>query len=233
MWLRTATRTAFSPKQLRCFGRTVVPRNIRPTDAPPKQATSSEPPPYLNIKLPDLSAPPPEPELHIPFTPDFWESSRVKAEAAPALPEEPQIPKVIIVAGDTARADSTHISHTHEPIREHVTPEQHHHYAEPSSGPKVSNLRSLFLDVADDLMLPKDLSALKPHKGRVPHSDDLIEEALPSTGGTKFHTRMFDKEELGGVWILLGLFAGSWLAGGLLKKDSKYAEPEEQSRASA
>ena len=88
-------------------------------------------------------------------------------------------------------------------------------------------MRSLFLDVADDLMLPKDLSALKPHKGRLPHSDDLIEEALPSTGGTKFHTRKFDKDDLGGVWILLGLFAGSWLAGGLLEKDSKYAESEE------
>jgi len=49
-----------------------VARDARPTRAragAPKQATSEsssfKSPPYLNIKLPDLSAPPPEAEVHV------------------------------------------------------------------------------------------------------------------------------------------------------------------------
>ncbi|KAI0306441.1 hypothetical protein B0F90DRAFT_1814340 [Multifurca ochricompacta] len=194
--------------QFRKFGQSIVPQ---------KQATSS---PYLNIKLPDLSAPPLEPEIHIPFTPDFWESSRAKAEAVPTLPEDSLVPKVIVVAGDSSRADSTHIS---EPVQEHVSVE---HHVEPSSTPKVSNLRSLFLDIADDVILPKDLNVFKANRHQQALLNDLIEETSTSIGKSEFHTRTLDKDEVRGVWILLGLFAGSWLAGGLLKKESKFAELE-------
>lgn len=162
-----------------------------------------------------------------PFTPDFWESSRAKAEAARALLlEEPQVPKVIVVAGDSSRADSMHISSEHLGVEHHPTA----HHAEPAPAPKNSNLRSLFLDVADDLTLPKDLSALNPSKGKLPLRDDLFEELSTSTEQStemrKFHFRTLDKNQIRGVWVILGLFAGSWLAGGLLKKDSKYAESE-------
>ena len=159
-----------------------------------------------------------------PFTPDFWESSRAKADAAPpALPEEEsQVPKVIVVAGDSARADSTHISAS---IREHVTVE--HHHAEPASVPKASNLRALLTDVADDCMLPKDFNAFKYSKGRLPLHVDF-EETSTSTGAemSKFHNRTLDKDQVRGIWVIAGLFAGSWVAGGLLKKNSKYAESE-------
>lgn len=155
-----------------------------------------------------------------PFTPDFWESSRAKAEAAPTPHEEPQIPKVIVVAGDL-RTDSVSA-----PVREHVSLLEQHH-AEPSAAaPNVSNLRSFFLDVADDAVLPKDLSAFKPHKGRLPQPEDLLDEASTSTETSEFHTRTLHKDEVRGLWIIFGLFAGSWLAGGLFKKESKYAESE-------
>ena len=115
------------------------------------------------------------------------------------------------------------------PVREQVSlldSEQHH--AEPSAAaPNVSNLRSLFLDVADDVvLLPKDLSALKPHKGRLPQPEDLLDEASASTETSGFHTRTLDKDEVRGLWIIFGLFAGSWLAGGLFKKEPKYTESE-------
>jgi hypothetical protein len=42
-----------------------LPQNSRLNHALLNRATSSEPPPYLNIKLPDLSAPLPEPEVHV------------------------------------------------------------------------------------------------------------------------------------------------------------------------
>jgi len=157
-----------------------------------------------------------------PFTPDFWESSRAKADAAPALPEEPQVPKVIVVAGDSARADSTHISAS---IREHVTVE--HHHAEPASVRKASELRNLCIDVADDLMLPKDLNAFKYSKGRLPLHGDFEETSTSTeTGLSKSHNRTLDNDQVKGVWVIAGLFAGSWVAGGLLKKNSKFAESE-------
>jgi hypothetical protein len=155
-----------------------------------------------------------------PFTPDFWESSRAKAQAAAALPEEPQIPKVIVIAGDSARADSISV-----PVPGHISLEPHHAEASATAtAPNVSNMRSLFLDVADDLVLPKDLSALKPLKGRLPQPDDLIDGT--SSAMNRFHTRTLDKDEVRGLWIIFGLFAGSWLAGGLLKKEPKYTESE-------
>ncbi|KAH9005296.1 hypothetical protein EDB86DRAFT_2882766 [Lactarius hatsudake] len=205
----SATRSLSRHLQYRGFARSIAARN------PGTRAASTVPPPYLNIKLPDISAPPPEPLIHIPFTPDFWESSRVKAKANPAPPEEPHVPKVIVIAGDSSRADSSHIL---DPVREHVDLDHH------SLDPKVSNLRSLFLDVADDVALPKDLDVLKVTKNRQGPLDDLIEETTTSVGDSKFHTRTLDKDEVRGVWIILGLFAGSWLAGGLLKKETKYTE---------
>ena len=159
-----------------------------------------------------------------PFTPDFWESSRAKADAArqAALLEEPEVPKVIVVAGDSARADSTHISAS---IPEHVTVEYHH--AEPVSVPKASNLRTLFGDVADDLMIPKDLNAFKYSKGRLPLHEDFEETSTSTeTGMSKYHNRTLDRDQARGIWVIAGLFAGSWVAGGLLKKKSKYSESE-------
>ncbi|KAH9966800.1 hypothetical protein BC827DRAFT_1264717 [Russula dissimulans] len=192
---------------IRTFRRTIIARNALPTDAG-KQTT-----PYLNIKLPDLSAPLPEPEVYIPFTPDFWESSRARAEAAPAPSDEPEIPKVIVVAGDSARADSTHIF---SPAHELVS-------VEPPAEP-VSNLRGLFYDLADDLALPKDFSALKANRDRLALVEGI--SPPPSTGRSKFQPRTLNKDEVKGVWIILGLFVGSWLAGGWLKRDSKYAESD-------
>jgi hypothetical protein len=100
------------------------------------------------------------------------------------------------------------------------------HHAEAASVPNPSNLRSLFHDIADDLTLPKDLSALKLGKGRLPLEDDLFEEISTSTGISKFHFRTLSKDQVRGFWVIVGLVAGSWLAGGLLKKNSKYAESQ-------
>jgi hypothetical protein len=119
------------------------------------------------------------------------------------------------VAGDSSRTESSHIL-GHNP--------EHFDIEHPSSDAKVSNLRSLFLDVADDAVLPKNLNVLKVTKMHQGVLDELIEETTTSVGEHKFHTRTLDKDEIRGVWIILGLFAGSWLAGGLLRKESQYAE---------
>ncbi|KAI0273771.1 hypothetical protein BC834DRAFT_855502 [Gloeopeniophorella convolvens] len=229
---RALSRPALpSRSQTRKFTQSIVSQDE--TKAAQKQ------PAYLHIKIPDLSAPPPEPKVHIvrhivfscttilaharfllqPFTPDFWESSRAKAAAAPAPPEEPQTPKIIVIGGaDSARVGPTHIL---EPVQEHIGVEQDVAPAAAPSAQEGSNLRALLRDAAEDAGLPTDLSAFKPAK-----FDGLIAETSTSTGEAKKHTRTLDQDEVRGVWILLGLFAGSWLAGGLLTKKSQFAEHE-------
>ncbi|THH08657.1 hypothetical protein EW146_g8925 [Bondarzewia mesenterica] len=56
-------------------------RNASTVPASPSSPTTSDlPKQYLDIKIPDLSTPEPELPIQIPFVPDFWDSSRVKAE---------------------------------------------------------------------------------------------------------------------------------------------------------
>lgn len=101
-----------------------------------------------------------------------------------------------------------------------------HHHVEPASVPKASNLRTLFIDVADDLMLPKDLDAFKYSKGQLLHGDFEETSTTTETGMSKSHNRTLDNDQIRGIWVIAGLFAGSWVAGGLLKKNSKYTESE-------
>jgi hypothetical protein len=72
-------------------------------------------------------------------------------------------------------------------------------------------------------MLPKDLNAFKYNKGRLALHGDFEEASTSAeTGLSKFHNRTLDKDQVRGIWAIAGLFAGSWVAGGLLKKNSKY-----------
>jgi hypothetical protein len=76
-----------------------------------------------------------------------------------------------------------------------------------------------------NLMLPKDPNAFRYSKGRLPLHGDF-EETATETGMSKTHNRTLDNDQVRGIWVIAGLFAGSWVAGGLLKKNSKYAESE-------
>ncbi|KAI0093884.1 hypothetical protein BDY19DRAFT_919440 [Irpex rosettiformis] len=71
-----------------------IPSSSRPSPIPPNY-----PKEFLDVKIPDVSQLPPEPPVEAPFVPDFWESSRVKAELAPPPPPESSPIKVLAVAG--------------------------------------------------------------------------------------------------------------------------------------
>lgn len=165
----------------------------------PSSAPSSPPPPafakdFLEVKLPDLSQPEPEILVQIvslivtrshnfsamcavghathfdfcavkPFVPDFWDSSRVKAESAPQASGS-STPKMIAVAGDAT-----------------------HHGGGPS------------------------------HKVYVPSESPATgaQDATPAS-------RPLTRDEARGVWVLLGLLAGSWLAAGYFKPRSALAD---------
>ncbi|EMD38366.1 hypothetical protein CERSUDRAFT_113530 [Gelatoporia subvermispora B] len=135
-----------------------------PTNATSPPTPPSFPKDFLEVKLPDLSKPAPQHQVQIPFLPDLWDSSRVKAESAPQVVESETIPKMIAVAGA-----ATH----------------------PGGGPS--------------------------HKVYVP-SESTAPEAQESTQGS----RPLDSEETRGVWMLLGLLTGSWLAAGYFKTPSAF-----------
>lgn len=71
-----------------------------------------------------------------------------------------------------------------------------------------------FQDIAEDLGLPTSLGAEK-QKAR-----DLI-ESLPDTIGSpstesKTHSRDLHKDEVWGIWAVVGLLTGTWIVGGIV-----------------
>ncbi|OBZ75080.1 hypothetical protein A0H81_04265 [Grifola frondosa] len=122
---------------------------------------------FMDIKIPDVSQPIPEPQTQVPFVPDLWDSSKVKADSAPPEETDSSIPKILAVAGAAT-----------------------HHGGGPSHNLYPS---------ATESVAPVSVSFSRP----------------------------LEKDERTGVWLLLGLLAGSWLAGGYFKAPSAFAEQAE------
>ncbi|KAH8107115.1 hypothetical protein BXZ70DRAFT_1029386 [Cristinia sonorae] len=182
-----------------------VPSSAEPPSPPPTY------PKYSLDVIPSASQPAPEPLVQIPFVPDFWESSRVKKAAAPEVPENASMPNLIAVAGD-----ATHISPS----------PSHNLYTAPepatTEAEKSSLEKSFFEDIAEDLFIPTSFP--KPHT----EGADLL--TVTQTSGTqeKDYSRTLDKEEKTGLWILLGIFASSWVAAGVFSAPSKFAAKVEE-----
>jgi len=159
--------------------------------------------------IPDASQPIPEPVAQIPFAPDFWESSRVKAAEQPQ--EAPETPNLIAVAGDT-----THIS---------ASP-SHNLFTAPetaASEPAKSSKDKTFLeDLAEDIFLPTSFPKLQTEGA------DLMQVTNTSGSQEKDYSRTLDREEKIGLWILLGVFASSWVAAGVFQAPSKFAAKTEE-----
>jgi hypothetical protein len=72
------------------------------------------------------------------------------------------------------------------------------------------------LQAADDTGIPT-----MPERGQVTASpqtglDFMSEAARTSNTRNKDHSRKLDKDEARGVWVLVGLLAGSWVLGGII-----------------
>ncbi|PSR74099.1 hypothetical protein PHLCEN_2v10055 [Hermanssonia centrifuga] len=193
-----------------------VPSSAEPVPIPPNY-----PKELLDVRLPDLYQPLPEYSVVIPFSPDFWDSKRVKAESAPKVDEPSSIPKVI-----TVTAAATHPgggpSHALYPDAASI------------SKPKEIKLENqgLWRDIADDLSLPTSFTLPSTE-----FPEHLLEEGILETTQTsgkpdaKPFTRTLDSEEKKGVWTLLGLLAGSWFAAGYFQATPAYAEKAPESSA--
>ncbi|KAH9951987.1 hypothetical protein B0H21DRAFT_817735 [Amylocystis lapponica] len=181
------------------------------TEVPGIPSTAPPPPreKIIPVYLPDLSVPTPEARIQIPFVPDLWDSSRIKAESAPAKAPEPSTPKVLAVAGA-----STHYgggpSHNLYDSDVSVTS---------AEAARVSRPTGFWGDLADDLNLPTSFKLSGPTA-----LYDVPETTETSGGQGKDYSRTLDKDEASGLWVLLGLLGGSWLAAGLFKAPSAFAE---------
>lgn len=104
-------------------------------------------------------------------------------------------------------------------------------YTEPYRGDDIkteqkkpqTGLSGFFADVAEDLNLPTTLNvggATPQYPGAI---YDIPEATQTSDGKGVSHSRMLDRDERRGVYVLLGLIAGSWIVAGQFTGSSKSA----------
>ena len=150
-----------------------------------------------------------------PFVPDFWDSSRVQAESAPPEPEETS-PSYIAVGGDTTRIS---VSPTYSDFAE----------ADPVDVPAPASQNQTFLqDVTEDLFFTASIKLPKVGQPKAA-AEDVPQIITESSGSQRTdYSRTLDEDEVRGVWALLGLLAGSWVAAGLLKPSPAYTDKVEQ-----
>ncbi|KAH7921732.1 hypothetical protein BV22DRAFT_707009 [Leucogyrophana mollusca] len=173
-------------------------------------ASSASIPAFMNVKMPDLSQPEPEVPVQIPSLPDLWDSARLK----PKLPQEAPIPKIHVVSGSATHHGG---GPTHSLESTHET-EAHKHAEAPPADPAPAG--GFWRDLADDMGLPRTIKV----------GQAVLESDREATGVQKVQSRPLDKEETRGVWVLLGLLAGSWLVGGYVNGAPATAPTEEDGK---
>jgi len=185
-----------------------------PSSSEPPILSPSFPKQFLDVHLPDTNQPIPEETVQIPFVPDFWNSQRVKAESAPPPVEEPSTPTVISVAGDhpfisnnPSEALDAEIEIEFEPRRD-------------------TTKTTVWQDIVEDLAIP---TTFRPPVSDLSQLGDYIPEVTGRSGrGERDYSRTLDKDEVRGVWVLVGLLTGSWLAAGIFQSKSEFAEKVEK-----
>lgn len=145
------------------------------------------------------------------MVPDLWDSSRIKAESAPPTEPESVTPKILAVAGA-----GTHYGGgpSHNLYDEPDVPSAD---STPSRGPT-----GFWGGLADDLNLP---TSFKLPSGMPSYDGPKTTET--SAGLGKDHSRTLDKDEIQGLWALLGLLTGTWLVSSFLQPSSAFAEKAE------
>lgn len=172
---------------------------------PASQPTSaSQAPDFFLVRLPDLSQDGPCEPVQAPFVPDFWDSSSPKPE-----PIEPSHPKLHVVSGSATHPDGGPTYNLEKPqdavIIEEVV------VIEPEGQAKPAIESGLFRELANDLGLPRTF--------RVGEAVSNVVRAAKEQGpDVHAKSRPLNNEQTRGVWVLLGLLAGSWIVGGWVNR---------------
>ncbi|KAG2357677.1 hypothetical protein BDR07DRAFT_1419611 [Suillus spraguei] len=190
-------------------------RNVSSSAAAPQTASPGIPPASqpasaskisdsFLVRLPNLSQDGPCEPVQPPFVPDFWDSSSPKPE-----PIEPSHPKLHVVSGSATHPDGGPTYNLEKPqdavvIEEVVV-------IEPEGQAKPAIESGLFRDLANDLGLQRSF--------RVGEAVSNVVRAAKEQGpDVHAKSRPLNNEQTRGVWILLGLLAGSWIVGGWVNR---------------
>lgn len=134
--------------------------------------------------------------------PDFWDSSKVKAEERALQPIVPETPKIVITAGAATHAVGPTYNLTETNDSNFLPTEL------PSASSSSSALKKptgIFGDIVDDLGIPPEVFAAKAD---VPAQEQY-------SAYEKTYSRPLESDEKTGAYALLGILLGSWLLAGV------------------
>lgn len=165
--------------------------------------------------------------LFQPFYPDFYDSIHHPTPYNPN-PEtviKDDLPKVLVVAGSSTHHGGGPSHNAHDGPE---SSERHEHEipattrgASSSSSSASTAPAGFWKDVADDVGLPSSWKRGQLTEGQQAVLDSLLETTGRSSSKEKDHSRTLDKDEVKGVWVLVGLLAGSWVVGGIVNGSPK------------
>ncbi|KAI0807543.1 hypothetical protein C8Q74DRAFT_1313294 [Fomes fomentarius] len=188
----------------------------------PSTAETTHPKYNLAFKIPNTDVPAPEVPVAIPFVPDLWESSKLKHESAPAPQNASLEPKVVVVAGAATHhgggpshnlysSDTSSSSASSTPLYTRKTP--------------TSDVGKLLADMADDVGIPTTFQLRG--SGDAQYDVAAQTQTFAAQQG-KSYSRTLDGDEKKGLWVLFGVFAGSWIAASLFAPVSEWAHKTEK-----
>ncbi|KDQ60937.1 hypothetical protein JAAARDRAFT_191067 [Jaapia argillacea MUCL 33604] len=177
-----------------------IPSSAEPAKPIPKQ--------YLDVFLPDVSAPDQESPIQIPYVPDFWSSSlsKVPHDSSPPSP-----PKLLIVGGSETHHGGGPSYQLHDDLSIPLPS------SSPSSGSSSNSTSSgIITDVLEDLHIPTPSQIRTGLANQKDLLDTITASLTASSTEKRSYERELDREEKRGVLVLLGLLVGGWGLGGLL-----------------
>lgn len=118
-------------------------------------------------------------------------------------PTEPSHPKLYVVSGSATHPDGGPTYNLEKPIEVEEIEETTSEKPSESAGEQ-----GFFRDLADDLGLPRTSSV-----GQA--VSNIVKEQGPEMHAK---SRPLNNEQSKGVWVLLGLLAGSWIIGGWVNR---------------
>ena len=147
----------------------------------------------------------------------------MKHESAPADPPSSTEPKVVVVGGAATHPGGG-------PSHNLYSPGPSSPFTYESEVPRkvpASNVGKLFADMADDLGLPTTFKL----SGSGEAEYDVAAKTETSGAQGKKYSRTLDEEEKQGLWVLFGLFAGSFVAASVFAPVSEWAHKAEKKAA--
>ncbi|KZV86549.1 hypothetical protein EXIGLDRAFT_774513 [Exidia glandulosa HHB12029] len=168
----------------------------------------------LDVKLPDISRDPQaealEPQAKVPFVYDFWDSKAKNAAAAAQAAAEaaattlPGLPKVITAAGTATHLGGGPSSNAYEPPIEQAQPVIR----------TAGQVSGVWGGLADDIGLPST-DEIRNSLAKI--TDPASTPPLPKS-------KDLTEDDKKGLWMLVGLIAGGWIAGGIFSPRKRTQE---------